>query len=72
MSIPSVLARPLSEARQMLESAGVTLLGVEQTAPPGGAPAGPLRVVRQRPAADGVCLVAAASVPLTEGKDSHE
>jgi hypothetical protein len=45
---------------------------VNQTSPPRAAPAGPLRVVRQRTTPAGVELVLAASVPLAEGKNSDE
>jgi hypothetical protein len=72
MRTPSLLARPLPEARRLLEAAGVPLVEVKHTAPPRGAPSGPMRVVRQRSASDGVYLVAAASVSLAEGEDSHD
>jgi hypothetical protein len=71
MSTPCVLARTLAEARCILESQGVPLLTIEETSPPRGRPAGPLRVVRQRATGEGVYLVAAASVSLAEGKDCH-
>jgi hypothetical protein len=72
MSVPCVLARTLAEARRILQSQGVPVLAIEETAPPHGRPAGPLRVVRQRVTGEGVQLVAAASVPLAEGRDCHE
>jgi hypothetical protein len=71
MSRPSVLGRCLTEARQLLEAAGVPVTGVAQTKPPGGAPPGPLRVVQERSTSEGVFLVTAASVELAEGEDDH-
>ena len=70
MKAPSVIARELSEARRMLEDAGVTAAATTRTAPPGEAPSGPLRVVGQRETAEGVELVGAASVSLSGGKDN--
>ncbi len=72
MSRPSVLARSVADARRILEAAGVPVLCIEQTAPPGGAPTGPPRVVRERSTPEGVCLVTAASIPRPEGTDSHD
>ncbi|NIQ98752.1 MAG: PASTA domain-containing protein, partial [Gemmatimonadales bacterium] len=43
MSVPSVVGRPLSEARAILEAAGVRVTGVKETRPPGGAPSGMVR-----------------------------
>ena len=72
MSIPCVVARPLSEAKRVLEAAGILKATVAQTSPPQGAPAGPLRVVRQRSTSDGVELVVVGSVPLPERKDRDD
>lgn len=67
----SVIARPLVEARSALEAAGVAAVVVATTAPPRGAPSGPLRVVRERWEGGRVCLVAAASLPLPEEEVGH-
>jgi len=73
MSRPSVIARTLTEARQMLEAAGVQAIAVTYTSPPSGrVPAGPERVVRERMTLEGVELLVAASVPPPEGKDCHD
>lgn len=64
MSIPCVVARPLAQARRMLEEAGVTVAAVKETAPPRGAPSGPLRVLRQRETDAGLELTAGRSTPL--------
>ena len=64
MKEPSVIARPLPEARAVLEAAGVKVVAVVETRSPKGAPEGPLRVVRQRATPEGVELVTTASVPL--------
>lgn len=64
MREPSVIARPLPEARAILEAAGVKVVAVVETRSPKGAPEGPLRVVRQRATGEGVELVTTASVPL--------
>jgi len=64
MKAPWVIARPLSEARAILEAAGAKVTAVAETRSPKGAPAGPLRVVRQRVSPEGVELVTTASVPL--------
>jgi hypothetical protein len=72
MSAGSVIGRDLSDAQRILQQAGVSAVGVARTAPPGRAPAGPLRVVRQRTTAEGVQLVAAASVPLSGEGDRHD
>jgi hypothetical protein len=64
MKAPSVIARPLPEARAILEAAGAKVAAVAETRSPRGAPEGPLRVVRQRVTPEGVELVTTASVPL--------
>ena len=64
MKAPSVIARPLPEARAILEAAGAKVAAVVETRSPKGAPGGPLRVVRQRVTPEGVELVTTASVPL--------
>ena len=64
MKTPSVIARTATEARAILEAAGVKVAGVVETEPPKGAPGGPQRVVRERVTPDGVELVTAASVAL--------
>jgi len=71
MKRPSAIAWPLLEARLLLEEAGAQILTVTGTAPPGGGPEGPLRVVRERWTAEGVSLVAAASLMLSEGEGVH-
>jgi len=63
MSVPWVVARLLSEARAILEEAGVQVGAVMETRAPGGAPEGPPRVIRQRATPEGVELVTTASVP---------
>jgi hypothetical protein len=69
---PSVVARPLTEARLLLEEAGVQVLSIVETAPPGGLPKGPMRVVRERWTAEGVHLVAAASIVLPGSDHGHD
>lgn len=81
MSVRSVIALSLAEAKEMLERAGVAVVEVAETSSPGLAPAsggraqgrprGPLRVVRERYSAEGAHLVVAAAVPLPaeEGSD---
>ena len=69
---PSVIGRPLDIAEGMLREAGVTAVSVRRSQPPRGGPGGPLRVIRQREAAQGVELVVAASVPLPETEESHD
>ena len=64
MKAPSVIARPLPEARAIIEAAGATVAGVVETRSPKGAPGGPLRVVRERVTPEGVELVTTSSVPL--------
>jgi hypothetical protein len=78
----SVIGRSLEEARLVLEEAGLAVVAVSLTGPPGGGsgaparvPAGTRRVVRQRRARQatgaraGVELVVAASVELAEADD---
>lgn len=72
MTIPSVIALSLPEARRCLEGAGVEVVGLVETAPPGRRPSGPLRVVGQRIGEKGVELVVAASVALSEERDNHD
>jgi len=60
----SAVGRTLAEAQVLLEQAGVKVLEVVSTQPPGRAPEGPLRVVAERRCADGVRLVVAPSVAL--------
>jgi len=67
--MPSVIGRPVAEARLVLEEAGAEVVEVSETAPPGGALGGPLRVVRERWGGDGVHLVVAASRGLPERDD---
>lgn len=64
-----MVALPLAEAERLMAEAGVRVVEVTRTAPPGGGPGGPLRVVRERWSAEGVHLVVAAAVPMPEGKD---
>ncbi len=71
MNRPSVIARFPEEARLVLEEAGLAVAAVACTAPPGGGPGGPRRVVRERWAPQGVELVVAASVGLAQGEDRH-
>jgi len=75
-SMPQVLALPLERATLALEAAGWQVR-VTETAPPGGAPRGLKRVVRQRrtgcrlvelTAAAQIELVETASVRDQEGK----
>lgn len=66
MKRPSVIARPLEEARRLLEEAGARAVEVVETGPPRGGPTGALRVVRERWTGEGVHLVVAASVVLAE------
>jgi hypothetical protein len=70
MKTPLVIARELSEARRVLAEAEVAAAAPTRTGPPGEAPCGPLRVVRQRETAEGVELVVAASVALSGGEDN--
>jgi hypothetical protein len=70
MKTPLVIARELSEARRVLAEAEVAVTATTRTGPPGEAPSGPLRVVRQRETAEGVELVVAASVALSGGEDN--
>jgi hypothetical protein len=63
-----VLGLPLAEAERVMAETGVRVVEVTRTAPPGGGPDGPLRVVRERWSAEGVHLVVAATVPMPEGK----
>ncbi len=65
MRMPSVIGRHLGEAAIVLGAAKVPVTGVVRTSPPGTPPAGPLRVVLQREAGEGVELVVAASVELS-------
>ncbi len=62
--IPSVIGRPLEEAKALLEAAGVKLRNVLETRSPRGGPTGPLRVIRQQETAEGVVLTTASSLPL--------
>lgn len=62
--IPSVVGRPLQEAKNQLERAGFKVLAILETRSPRGGPTGPIRVVRQQEIAEGVVLTTAASVPL--------
>ncbi len=63
-SLPSVLARELSEAERVLWEAGAQTIEVRVTSPPRvPRPTGPWRVVRQRSKGRDVQLVVAASVP---------
>jgi hypothetical protein len=66
-----VIARPLAEARLLLEDAGVQLASIVETAPPGRPPAGPMRIVRERTTDEGVHLVAAASIVLADSDDRN-
>ena len=68
MNGTSVLGLPLAEAERVMAEAGVRVVEVTRTAPPGGAPEGPLRVVRERRSAEGMHLVVAAAVPMPEAK----
>ena len=70
MKTPLVIARELSEASRVLAEAEVAVAGTTRTGPPGEAPSGPLRVVRQGETAEGVELVVAASVALSGGEDN--
>ena len=72
MSSPSVIALSICEAREVLEKAGVGVAATIQTGPPGGPPSGPLRVVRERSAGEGVELVVAASVTLSGEEDNDD
>jgi len=71
MKAPSVVARPVAEARLLLEEAGVRVASISETAPPGGSPAGPMRVVQERQTEEGVHLVTAASIVLAESYDTN-
>jgi len=71
MRIPSLIGRDLSEAQARLGEIGLQV-NISHTSPPGGAPRGPLRVVRQRLLGEGVEVVAAASIALSEGEDVRE
>jgi len=72
MTPSCVLARLLTEARVMLDDAGVQVAGVTETVPPtrvqGG---GPLRVVRTRCTPEGLHLTVAVSVALAEDDVAH-
>jgi len=48
MSIPSVIAFPLEEAKKALSAAGIGRVEVSRTAPPSGGRGGVERVVRER------------------------
>jgi hypothetical protein len=63
-----VIGRPLAEAERVLVGRGAVVLEVRRTEPPGRAPSGPLRVVRERWENGGVRLLAAASVEITREK----
>jgi hypothetical protein len=71
MTAPSVVALRLDEAEAVFQRQGVAIANVKQTHPPGSAPDGPLRVIRQRMSPKGVELVVAASVPLLETERNH-
>ncbi len=66
MSRLLAIGRTLAEAERLLAGAGVELLGVEVTRPPGDAPTGPLRVIRERWEEGGIRLLVAPSVALRE------
>jgi hypothetical protein len=68
---PSVIARPLADARLLLDDAGVQVASVVETVPPGRPPTGPMRVVRERTTDEGVHLVAAASIVLADNDDRN-
>jgi hypothetical protein len=73
MSRPSVIARPLAEARRILEATGAHEIAVKYTSPPSKPPpAGPQRVLRERVTSEGIELVVAACVPSPEGKTSDD
>ncbi|GEM_PF-2211890 len=72
MRMPSVIGRDQGEAERMLREAEAPVAGMVRTSPPGTPPAGPLRVVRQREAGEGVELVVAASVELSGEGDGDE
>ena len=66
------MGRPLAEAERLLAGAGMAVVEVTRTGPPGGRSGGTLRVVRVRQSAQGVHLLVAAAMPLPEGKVPHE
>jgi len=69
--VPSVIARPLAEARLLLDDVGVQVVSIVDTAPPGRTPVGPMRVVRERTTDEGVYLVTAASIVLADSDDRN-
>jgi hypothetical protein len=62
MKRPSLIALPLPEATRALGQAGIGLVEVIHTAPPGGRPGGPERVVRERYSAEGAQLTVADTI----------
>jgi len=71
MTTPSVIGRPLAEAQRLVCQAGLQVT-ITHTSPPASPPSGPRRIIRQRLLPEGVELVVAASVPLSEGKDVRD
>jgi hypothetical protein len=72
----SLIALPLAEAKEMLERAGVAVVEVAETCPPGAQGANlragaPRRVVRERYSAEGAHLIVAAAMALPAEEGSH-
>ncbi len=66
MSIPSVIAFPLEEAKKALSAAGIGRVEVSRTAPPSGGRGGVERVVRERYCEDTAYLTVAEAIPGPE------